>query len=259
MSTFNFPLLLTSIVLITGFIWLVDVIFFKKRRLLKSPDAKEPKLVEYARSFFPVLLVVLVIRSFIVQMNYIPTGSLEPTVLPGELVVVSQFPYGLKLPVLNTKILNIGEPKVGEIAVFRWPVNPKVDFIKRVVGTPGDHVVYKDKVLYVNGKKATQTLVGDAIDYESEGNQNVKEYVENLNGVKHKILINPYGGQIGDFDVVVPKGYYFMMGDNRDDSGDSRDWGFVPEKNLIGRAVLVLASWDGQKHRIRWKRTATVL
>lgn len=259
MSTFNFPLLLTSLVFVSGLIWLIDLLFLKKRRVAKNPRAKEPKLIEYARSFFPVLLLVLVIRSFIVQPYRVPTGSLEPTILPGDLVAVNQFAYGLHLPVINKKIINVGEPKIGDIAVFHWPVNPNVDFIKRVVGVPGDHVIYKDKVLYINGKQAKQTLKGDAIDYEDTGNLNVKKYVEDLNGVKHGILINPYGGQIGNFDVVVPKGYYFMMGDNRDDSADSRDWGFVPESNLIGKGFLIWMSWDSQKHRIRWKRIGTVL
>jgi len=259
MSTFNFPLLLTVIVFLTGIIWLVDVLFFKRRRLKKTPHAKEPKLVEYSRSFFPVLLLVLVIRSFIIQPYRVPTGSLEPTILPGDFIAVNQFAYGLRLPVINTKIASVGEPEIGQIAVFRWPVDPNVDFIKRVVGTPGDHVVYKNKVLYINGKEATQKLIGGATDYEEGGNLNVKKYQENLNGIKHDILVNPYGGQIGDFDVVVPKGYYFMMGDNRDNSADSRDWGFVPEENLIGKGFFIWMSWDSQKHRVRWRRIGTVL
>ena len=259
MSTFNFPLLLTTIVFLTGIIWLLDILFFKKRRLKKNPSANEPKLVEYSRSFFPILLLVLVIRSFIVQPYRVPTGSLEPTILPGDLIAVNQFAYGLKLPVLNKKIISIGEPKIGDIAVFRWPVNPSVDFIKRVVGVPGDHVIYKNKILYINGKEATQKILGDAVDYEPSGNLNVQKIRENLNGVKHDILVNPYGGQLGDFDVVVPKGYYFMMGDNRDDSADSRDWGFVPEKDLIGKGFIVWMSWDSEKHRIRWHRIGTVL
>jgi len=259
MSTFNFPLLLTILVFVSGVIWLADVACLKKRRLANNPQATEPKLIEYARSFFPVLLLVLVIRSFLVQPYRVPTGSLEPTILPGDLVAVNQFAYGLHLPVLNTKIFSIGEPKIGDIAVFRWPVDPNVDFIKRVVGVPGDHVVYKDKVLYINGKEATQTLVGNAIDYEDGGNLHVKKYQEDLNGIKHDILINPYGGQIGNFDVVVPKGYYFMMGDNRDNSADSRDWGFVPASDLIGKGFLIWMSWDSQTHRIRWSRIGTVL
>lgn len=259
MSTFNFPLLLTILVFVSGLIWLADILFLKRRRLANNQKATEPKLIEYARSFFPVLLLVLVIRSFLIQPYRVPTGSLEPTILPGDLVAVNQFSYGLRLPVINKKIINIGEPKIGDIAVFRWPVDPNVDFIKRVVGVPGDHVVYKDKVLYINGKEAKQTLLGDGTDYEDSGNLNVKKYQEDLDGVKHDILINPYGGQIGNFDVVVPKGYYFMMGDNRDNSGDSRDWGFVPESDLIGKGFLIWMSWDSQKHRIRWNRIGTVL
>jgi signal peptidase I len=259
MSTFDFPLLLTSLVFLTGIIWLTDILFFKKRRLQANPKAVEPKIVEYAHAFFPVLLLVLVVRSFIVQPYRVPTGSLEPTILPGDFVAVNQFAYGLRLPVLNTKIFSIGEPKIGEIAIFRWPVNPKVDFIKRVVGTPGDHVVYQNKVLYINGKMAKLTPKGDAIDYEPEGDLNVQRYTEDLAGVKHDILINPEGGETGDFDITVPKGYYFMMGDNRDDSADSREWGFVPEENLIGKGFLIWMNWDSETHRIHWHRIGTVI
>lgn len=259
MSTFNFPLLLTIAVFASGIIWLIDILFFKKQRLAKNPQAKEPTLVEYAHSFFPVLLIVLLIRSFLVQPYRVPTGSLEPTVLPGDFLAVNQFAYGLRLPVTNTKFISIGEPKRGEIAVFRWPVDPSVDFIKRVAGVPGDHIVYKDKILYINGQQATQTLIGDATDYEPEGNIAVREYSENLAGVEHKILINPVGGETDDIDVTIPPGYYFMMGDNRDDSADSRAWGLVPEKNLIGKAFVVWMSWDSQTHRIRWNRIGTVI
>lgn len=259
MSTFDFPLLLTCLVFLTGVIWLVDIVFFKKRRLAQNKSAPEPKIVEYAHSFFPVLLLVLLIRSFLVQPYRVPTGSLEPTILPGDFVAVNQFAYGLRLPVLNTKILSIGEPKIGDIAIFRWPVDPKVDFIKRVVGIPGDHVVYKDKVLYINGQEQILTPKGEGVDIEPDGNMTVEEYQENLAGISHRILINPNGGMEGDFDVVVPSGYYFMMGDNRDASADSRDWGFVPEANLIGKGFIVWMSWDSQTHRIRWNRIGKIL
>ena len=149
----NFELLLTSAVILSGLIALLDFVWLRKRR--KKNNIQEPSLVvDYALSFFPVLLLVLVIRSFVIQPFRVPTGSLEPTVMPGDLIAVNQFDYGLRLPVTHTKILKIGEPKVGDIVVFRWPVNPKIDFVKRVIGVPGDKVEYKDKVLYINGKKS---------------------------------------------------------------------------------------------------------
>lgn len=257
MSTFNFPLILTIAVLLTGLGCLLDILFFKKARDKKHK--KQPLWAEYSRSFFPVLLIVLIIRSFIVQPYRVPTGSLEPTVLPGDLVAVNQFAYGLRLPVLNTKIVSIGEPKRGDIVVFRWPVDPSVDFIKRVIGLPGDHVVYKNKVLYVNGEEIKQTAVGTGTDYEPGNDMPVNQYQEVLNGVKYTININPQVMRNDDFDITVPAGQYFMMGDNRDNSDDSRSWGFVPEQNLIGKGFLVWMSWDSETHHIRWNRIGTVI
>ncbi|NNM58223.1 MAG: signal peptidase I [Legionellales bacterium] len=252
----DFPLILTIAVLVTGFIALCDILFFAKKR----PAKRKPNfLIEYSRSLFPVLFIVLVIRSFIVQPFRVPTGSLEPTVMPGDFIAVNQFAYGLRLPVLNTKIIPIGEPKRGDIVVFRWPVDPRIDFVKRVVGLPGDHVVYRDKVLYINEKEATQTLVGQNVDVEPTGNISVQEYEEDLNGVKHDIFINPNGGEMQDVDVIVPAGHYFMMGDNRDSSADSREWGFVPEENLIGKGFFIWMSWNSENHKVQWKRIGTVI
>lgn len=252
----NFPLILTIAVFVTGIISLIDILFFAKKR---KPDTKPNTLTEYSRSLFPVFLIVLIIRSFIVQPFHVPSGSLEPTVLPGDLVAVNQFAYGLRLPVVNTKVVSVGEPKTGQIAVFRWPPQPNIDFIKRVIGVPGDHIQYINKVLYINGKEATQTFEGMAVDHEPDGDITVKKYLEDLNGVKHYIYINPNGGETQDFDLIVPPGSYFMMGDNRDNSADSREWGFVPESNLIGKAFFIWMSWDSQAHRVRWNRIGTVL
>ncbi len=240
----DFPLILTVAVIITGVIALIDILFFAKKR---TAQQKPNFIFEYSRSLFPVLLIVLVIRSFIIQPFRVPTGSLEPTVMPGDFIAVNQFAYGLRLPVLNTKIIPVGEPKTGDIVVFRWPVDTRIDFVKRVIGVPGDRISYRNKVLFVNGKEAMQTLVGQSVDVEPNGNVSVQEYEENLNGVKHDILINPNGGETQDFDVLVPPGRYFMMGDNRDNSADSRDWGFVPEENLIGKGFLIwIASFHSQ-------------
>jgi signal peptidase I len=253
----NFPLILTSLMFLTGFIALLDVVYFAKIRKQKNIE-KPNVIIEYARSFFPVFLIVLVIRSFIVQPFHVPTGSLEPTVLPGELLVVNQFTYGLRLPVLDTKVVKIGEPKTGDIVVFRSPTDEGMNLVKRVVGVPGDHLVYKDKVLYINGKEAKQTALGEGVDIEPTGNVDVQKYEEDLNGVKHAIFINPQRPS-EDFEVTVPADAYFMMGDNRDNSNDSRYWGPAPEANLIGKAFLIWMSWDSQTTSIRWKRIGTVL
>jgi signal peptidase I len=254
----NFPLILVIATFLTGLIYLIDVLLLAKRR--KKSNKKMPWWVDYARSFFPVLLIVLVIRSFIVQPFRVPTGSLEPTVLPNDFVAVNQFAYGLRLPVLNTKILSIGEPKRGDIVVFRYPIDPKVDYVKRMIGVPGDHVVYKNKILTINGKEMSQRFLHKGMDFEPPDVYipvDVKE--EDLSGIKHEILVRREGGNWGRVDLVVPEGQYFVMGDNRDNSADSRYWGFVPEENLIGKAFLIWLSWDSTRHWVRWSRIGTKL
>ncbi|KPJ67906.1 MAG: signal peptidase [Coxiella sp. DG_40] len=251
--SFDFPLILTSLVLITGLISLIDILFFAAKR--KKIGKKKSIFIDYSRSFFPILLIVLLIRSFLIQPYRVPTGSLMPTILPGDFIAVNQFAYGLRLPVVNYKIVNIGEPKHGDIALFRWPNNPKIIFVKRVVGIPGDHVVYRNKTLYVNGKVADQKLIGKTLDIEPDNTPVVvQKRLEDLLGVKHYIFVRESDGYIGTVDTVVPKNNYFMMGDNRDASDDSRYWGFVPEQNLIGKAFLVWMSWDSVKREIRWHR-----
>jgi len=188
----------------------------------------------------------------------VPTGSLEPTILPGDFIAVSQFSYGLRLPVLNYKIFKTWEPKRGDITLFRWPKQPSIVFVKRVVGVPGDHVVYRNKILTINGTIARQILLGHALDIEPEQVPiAVQIKLENLLGVKHKIFVRSQGGNVTSFDLVVPQGFYFMMGDNRDNSDDSRDWGFVPEQNLIGKALVIWMSWDSVRNRVRWHRIGT--
>lgn len=254
----DFPLILVILTFLSGVIWLVDSRFFKVKR--EAAHRKEPWYVDYARSLFPVFLIVLIIRSFIFQPYRVPTGSLEPTIMPNDFIVVNQFAYGLRLPVLNTKIFSIGEPKTGDIAVFRYPVNHAYNYIKRVIGTPGDHVVYKNKRLIINGKTISQKLLGNRPDVEPNGDINSSLYEENLNGIKHQILVHRVGtGENNSFDIVVPKEMYFMMGDNRDNSGDSRFWGFVPEKDLIGKGEMIWLSWDSETHRIRWHRMGRFL
>lgn len=253
----DFTFYLTLAVIVTGIIALLDVLFWSRKR--RQNNEKQPVIIEYARAFFPVLLLVLIIRSFIFQPYRVPTSSLVPTVLPGDFIAVKQYEYGLRLPVLNTKIVNIHEPQRGQIFLFRYPVDPRLTFVKRVIGLPGDHIEYKNKVLYINGVEAKQKLLESTHYIDENGVYfTVNRIEEDLGGgIKHQIFVQPEGGETQDVDVVVPPGHYFAMGDNRDDSGDSRAWGFVPEENLIGQAFLIFMSWDGNAtgiDKIRWNR-----
>lgn len=251
----DFSLLLVVAVLVTGLIWLLDIAVLRRRRRVRSPGRapaeaahgapdkryQEPWYVDYSRSFFPVLLVVLVLRSFIIEPFQIPSGSMEPTLDVGDFIAVSKFSYGVRLPVVHTKILETGDPARGDIMVFRFPGDESVNYIKRVVGVPGDRVRYQDKQLFINGEPVEKQLLDDGAD-----NTPVRElYRESLGGISHHIFNNPAfpGPQMGE--VTVPPGHYFVMGDNRDDSNDSRYWGFVPEENIVGRAFGVWMHWDG--------------
>lgn len=248
----NFPVSLTLLTLGTGLIFLIDRLFLAKRRHRHDQPGT---LVRNSKEFFPVLLLVWVIRSFIIQPYQVPTGSLEPTVIPGDFIVVKQYPYGIKFPIGNYTLIKTGQPKTGDIVLFYYPIDPRMVYVKRVIGTPGDHIVYKNKILYINGKKAPQQPV--SMDQDVEPGQDpisVQRWRENLNGVVHDIFIQPEGGETQDIDVVVPDKMYFMMGDNRDDSDDSRMWGFVPERNIIGQAFGVWMSWDANNHSIRFNR-----
>ncbi|MBN1684149.1 MAG: signal peptidase I [Gammaproteobacteria bacterium] len=249
----DFPLILVILTFLSGLIALIDLLFFAKPR--KKTQRKIPIIFEYSRSFFPVFLFVLVIRSFVIQPFRVPTGSLEPTVLPGDFLLVNQFIYGLRLPVLNTKILNISEPKRGDIVVFRFPAKPSVNYVKRVIGLPGDHIIYKNKKLTINGKIVPQKFIKNGFDFEPPHEYiPVKIEQENLEEKKYHIQIRPKNGEDANYDFVVPDDAYFMMGDNRDNSGDSRYWGFVPEKDLVGKAFMIWMSWGGFQDWIRWHR-----
>lgn len=220
--------------------------------LFKKSSQSHP-IVKFSRSYLPVFMTVFVVRSFIFQPFKVVSGSLEPTVLIGDFLGVNQAAYGLRLPVIHKKIINTGSPKLGEIALFYYPIDQSKVYVKRVIGTPGDHIVYKNKQLTINGK--TMPQMDDGIGFDEEPGQLSKlmrQRIENLNGIKHKIFVDEHL-QNEVVDVVVPEGKYFMMGDNRDDSGDSRHWGFVDECHLIGRAFRILASWDDDKW---WFRTA---
>jgi signal peptidase I len=249
----NFALILVILSLVSGIIYLLDVLFWAKKR---TQNQKPHKIIEYSRSFFPIFFIVLLLRSFLVEPFRIPSGSLEPTLLVGDFVAVNKFAYGLRLPVLENKIIPIADPKTGEVAVFRWPPDPSYDYIKRVIGVPGDVISYHNKVLTINGQQAKQTFVEYTTD-ESSGKP-VSKYKENLNGVVHYIFIRKDVPAI-DFDLVVPEGNYFMMGDNRDDSADSRFWGFVPDSYFRGKAFLVWMSWNGKIANVRWSRIGKLI
>jgi signal peptidase I len=250
---FNFELILFYAVIISSVIALLDTIFLASKRK-KTQTKKLPLIIDYARSFFPILLLVFSVRSFAYEPFRIPSGSLKPTLLIGDFILVNKFDYGIRLPVTHTKILSINEPKRGDIVVFREPPTESRDLIKRVIGVPGDHISYKDKVLSINGQQIPQKFEKFGTDTEDNvGPWEVVQKQENLFGIEHRIYQIP-GKENDDFDVVVPKGKYFMMGDNRDVSADSRSWGFLPEENIIGKATRVWMSYDTPTHPIRWDR-----
>lgn len=252
---FNFELILFYATLITGLLSLIDVIYFAPKRKRAQTDKKPHFILEYARSFFPILLIVFLLRSFLYEPFRIPSPSLEPTLLTGDFILVNKYDYGIRIPILGKKLLSISQPKRGDIMVFRWPPNRSVNFIKRVIGLPGDHISYIDKVLYVNGEKIEQQALKNLFtEYEAGTKLLTIEKQEDLLGVKHHIYVNPDKYASDYQDIVVPDGMYFVMGDNRDDSADSRYWGFVPDENILGRAVFVWMSWNNIKTNIRWNR-----
>jgi len=260
---FDFLTILFLFVVLTGSILLLEVLYLAKRRKLiagQKTVAGKPWLVRFAASFFPIFLFVLLLRAFLVQPYRVPTGSLEPTIMPGDFIAVNMFRYGLRLPLFHNKIIGIDEPKVGDIMLFRWPTNPHILLIKRVIGTPGDHVSYIGKKLYINGKEAKQKIIGKAMDYNAMGKSwSVERVQETINNTIHDIYLNPTRVGNDFIDLVVPKGDYFVMGDNRDDSNDSRFWGFVPENNIVGKAFGIWLSWNQHKKWFRWNRVGLKL
>ncbi len=201
----------------------------------------EPVAVEYARSFFPILLLVLVVRSFLFEPFRIPSSSMMPTLLVGDFIFVNKFTYGLRLPVLNTRIMELGEPRRGDVIVFRLPAEPSTNYIKRLVGLPGDTIRYVNDHLFINGQPVESMLVG-LYDGDMQAGSILMQ--EQLDSVRHQILLIPGVSGRGDGTFVVPAGYYFMMGDNRDNSQDSRFIGPIPEANIVGRAVRIWMNWD---------------
>ncbi len=269
--TLNFPLLLVIAVAVCGVLALIDLLFLAPRRRsaiaayqgsVSQVDpqvlhklAREPVMVEYGKSFFPVLALVLVLRSFLVEPFQIPSGSMKPTLEVGDFILVNKFSYGIRLPVVDTKVIEVGEPQRGDVMVFRFPSEPTVNYIKRVVGLPGDHVRYSsDKRLFVNGQPVAEQLIGD----EPGSLGSARLFSEKLGEAEHLIRKEMRRYRIEpDREWKVPAGHYFMMGDNRDNSNDSRYWddpaiapelqGMVPDRNIVGKAFAVWLSWPAPK------------
>ncbi|MDR5732460.1 signal peptidase I [Caballeronia sp. LZ025] len=290
----NFALILLILVLVTGIAWVLDKLVFlpgrrraaevavaefdrqqervgerfadenaaETRARLRDERLRQPWWLEYTASFFPVILAVFVVRSFIVEPFKIPSGSMVPTLLVGDFILVNKYEYGLRLPITNTKLTE-GKPLTrGDVVVFRYPKDESVDYIKRVIGLPGDTVAYENKQLTINGKPVPEAPLPDYFDDERIGY--AKQFIEDLDGRKNAILNNP---QVPPFVVgaddfpyrdncvynaqgvtcKVPPGHYFMMGDNRDNSADSRYWGFVPDKNIVGRAFFIWMNFSNLK------------
>jgi signal peptidase I len=256
---FNFELILFYLIIISGVISLIDILFLAKKRK-QANIVKLPLLIDYSRSFFPVLVVVFLLRSFLFEPYRIPSGSLEPSLLTGDFIIVNKYDYGVRLPITHNKVMNVGEPMRGDIIVLHWPPKPSVLYIKRVIGLPGDHISYINKVLYVNNHEIPQTFDQNTSATDQMGDSfDVMQKQEDLLGVKHGIYLRQDRSAFDFKDIIVPQNMYFVMGDNRDDSADSRYFGFVPEKNIVGKAVLVWMSWDTWKHRVRWNRIGKVV
>ncbi|KVD46700.1 signal peptidase I [Burkholderia ubonensis] len=290
----NFALILFVLVALTGVAWVADkMVFLPQRRRaadaavdafdqqqsridkrfadenavqtrskLRDEKLRQPWWLEYTASFFPVILAVFVVRSFIVEPFKIPSGSMVPTLLVGDFILVNKFDYGLRMPVTNTKLTQGRPLERGDVIVFRYPKDESVDYIKRVIGLPGDTVAYQDKQLTINGKPVPETPLADYFDEERQNY--AKQFEESLGGRKNAILNNPAVPPfvMGAYDYPyrdnctynsrgvickVPAGHYFMMGDNRDNSADSRYWGFVPDQNIVGRAFFIWMNFGDLK------------
>jgi signal peptidase I len=299
--TGNFSLLLLILTVVTFAYWLAERLYFAPRRTaaagaLTQQDAErrgrlaqqgitkvddnvsnaretllmQPWWLDWTAGLFPVILVVFLLRSFLFEPFKIPSGSMIPTLLVGDLILVNKYHYGIRLPVINKKIIANNDPQRGDVIVFRYPKDTSTDYIKRVVGLPGDEVSFRNQQLYINGTPAPMDQVPPPGFYDEDQRQYFPEFKEKLGDVEHHILLNPrsqpfYGAEdkitfpfrencrysAEGVTCKVPPGNYFMMGDNRDNSQDSRFWGFVPDENIVGRAILVWMNFGNLK-RIGW-------
>ena len=291
----NFALILFVLMVVTGVIWCLDVFVLAKARRRKAAAAlaeydartakltadgikvdsgnqraaieqahlRQPTWIEYSGSFFPVIALVFILRSFLWEPFKIPSSSMVPTLLVGDFILVNKYAYGIRLPIINKKVIEVGDPQRGDVMVFKYPKDMGQDYIKRVIGVPGDTITYENKRLTVNGKPVQYTALDDYLDDQHPVYH--KQFTEHLTAVPHRIL-NTEGkrtldlGAVDDFPnreacdysydkftCIVPPGNYFMMGDNRDNSADSRYWGFVPDKNIVGKAIVVWMNFANPK------------
>ena len=284
---FDFSAVLFFAALVTGGIWWIDALIFAPRRKAKmeldhelkeadnapqeQPIPPEPIIVDYARSFFPIIVIVLILRAFIVEPFRIPSASMMPTLLIGDFILVNKFAYGLRLPILNNKFVEMELPKRGDVIVFRYPRDPSLDYIKRVIGLPGDRIGYYDKAVYINGERMPQQEmgrylgVGSAFDMTGASLRSEKLAGNENETVEHEILVmmgsqpthceyNVPPGHMTNCEYIVPPKNYFVMGDNRDRSNDSRFWGMVPQENLVGKAFFIWMNWDTANGGLNWGR-----
>ncbi|MFC0250391.1 signal peptidase I [Massilia consociata] len=291
----NFALILFIAMVVTGVIWCLDVFILSKQRRRKADAAlaeydartskltadgikvdsnvnraaieqahlRQPTWIEYSGSFFPVIALVFVLRSFLWEPFKIPSSSMVPTLLVGDFILVNKYAYGIRLPIINKKVVEIADPQRGDVMVFKYPKDMSQDYIKRVIGVPGDKISYENKRLTVNGKPVEYTPLDDYLDDQHPVYH--KQFTEHLASTPHRIL-NTEGKRTLDlgavenfpnreacdfsydkFTCIVPEGNYFMMGDNRDNSADSRYWGFVPDKNIVGKAIVVWMNFGNPK------------
>ena len=242
----DFAFWLFAALVITGGVILWDRLSLATTSETDRPVSKVVTIViEYARAFFPVILVVFVLRSFIVELFRIPSGSMLPSLYIGDFILVSKFSYGIRLPLINQKIVSIATPERGDVMVFRYPHDQKTNFIKRVVGVPGDIIDYRGKQIWINGAAVPlESAKHHVLNDSGNRTTSVVEYQEQLGDKLHGVLLDESRSSRDMLRITVPEGQYFVMGDNRDHSNDSRFWGFVPDTNLVGRAFLVWFSWD---------------
>ncbi|GAB3685808.1 signal peptidase I [Salinisphaera aquimarina] len=252
----DFEAWLALATIITGIVWLLDKLVFAPRRY----DGDAPNwAIEFSRSFFPVLLAVLVLRAFVFEPFRIPSKSMVPTLLVGDFVLVNKFAYGLRAPVFHTKFVDLGEPERGDVVVFRYPPDPTKDYIKRIIGLPGDQITYSDEHLSINGKRVELADQGVYDDPDADVRDSMRKLIEDLPDAQPHPVLQVVGRRGPEVSVTVPDGHYFVMGDNRDNSADSRIWGFVPEKNFVGKAFMIWMSIDFDDFGVRWARIGHML